>query len=229
MAVSHVLDAEGRIDVVVNNAGVAHLGSVELLPDHSLRETFETNLFGPVRVLRTVVPVLRTQRSGTIINVSSVAGRVAGLPIFWSYMASKHGLSVLSDALALELEPFGVRVVSIEPGFFTSNIMTKAHRTIGADSPYRHLDDAVARFMDNGVATGADPDTVAQTIVDTVERDDGRVHIVVGDDAHLFLTQDRSSTDPEIAAFYKEVLGVDTGLPSSSACHPADDAVAAVR
>jgi NAD(P)-dependent dehydrogenase (short-subunit alcohol dehydrogenase family) len=98
-------------------------------------------------------------------------------------MASKHGLSVLSDALALELEPFGIRVVSIEPGFFTSNIIAKAQRAGGDDSPYRHLDEAVGRFMDNGVAGGPDPDTVAQTIVDTVERD--RVHIVVGDDAHL--------------------------------------------
>jgi NAD(P)-dependent dehydrogenase (short-subunit alcohol dehydrogenase family) len=208
-AVDDILDREGRIDVVVNNAGVVRLGSVELLPDQALRQTFETNLFGVVRVLRAVLPALRAARSGVVVNVSSTAGRVAGLPIHWSYMASKHGLNVLSDSLAMELEPYGIRVLCIEPGFVRTPIFTKGFRPAGTDSPYRTLDEAVTSFMDNGVAGGADADTVAEAVLAAVDRDDGHVHVPVGDDAHLFLAQQASSTDAEMAAFYRQVLGLD--------------------
>jgi NAD(P)-dependent dehydrogenase (short-subunit alcohol dehydrogenase family) len=209
-AVSEVLDAEGRVDVVVNNAGLVHVGSVELLPDEAMRETFETNLYGPVRVLRAVLPAMRAAGSGVIVNVSSTAGRVAGIPVFWSYMASKHGLSVLSDSLAMELEPFGIKVLSIEPGFVQTPIIDKAYQPRDAHSPYRGLDDAVGAFLENGCAGGADADTVAQAIVDAVDHDDGRVHILVGDDAHMFVAQQESSNDAEMAAFYKEVIGIET-------------------
>src|SRR5579884_261458 len=119
-AVAQVLERDGTVDVVVNNAGIVHMGSVELLPDALMRETFETNVFGPLRVLRAVLPTMRAQGSGTVVNVSSCAGRVPGLPIHGSYMASKHALSVLSDSLAMEVKPLGIRVVCIEPGFFRS-------------------------------------------------------------------------------------------------------------
>ena len=207
-AVRDVMDTEGRIDVVVNNAGLGHLGSLELLPDEALRETFDTNLYGPVRVVRAVLPAMRAAGSGVIVNVSSTAGRVRGLPIFWAYMASKHGLSVLSDSLALELEPCGIRVLSIEPGFFRTPILEKASRPGDPGSPYRRLDEAVGTFLGNGIAGGADPETVAQAILDAVEHDDGRVHILVGDDAHMFVAQDGSSTDAEMAAFYREIIGI---------------------
>jgi NAD(P)-dependent dehydrogenase (short-subunit alcohol dehydrogenase family) len=151
---------------------------------------------------------MRAAGSGVIVNVSSTAGRVAGLPSFWSYMASKHGLSVLSDSLAIELEQFGIRVLSIEPGFVRTPITDKAFRP-GTDSPYRAFDEALAAFIDNGVAGGADADTVAQAIVDAVDHDDGSLHVLVGEDAHMFVEQYTSSTDAEMAAFYKEVLGPD--------------------
>jgi NAD(P)-dependent dehydrogenase (short-subunit alcohol dehydrogenase family) len=215
-AVSQVLQAEGRIDVVVNNAGLVHLGSVELLPDELLRATFETNLYGPVRVLRAVLPTMRARRSGVIVNVSSVAGRVAGVPIHWSYMASKHGLSVLSDALAFEVEPFGIRVISIEPGFFKTDIFAKGARPAAGDSPYRTLEDAVVAFMDGGIAGAADAHLIAQVIVDAVERDDGRIHVLVGDDAQFFMSQSQSLTDAELAAFYKEAIGVDTAAAADA-------------
>ena len=134
-AVAQVLERDGTVDVVVNNAGIVHLGSVELLPDALMRDTFETNVFGPLRVLRAVLPTMRAQGSGTVVNVSSCAGRVGGLPIHGSYMASKHALSVLSDSLASTVKPFGIRVVCIEPGFFRTPIFTKS--TMPAPSPPR--------------------------------------------------------------------------------------------
>ncbi|MGH8991531.1 MAG: SDR family oxidoreductase [Acidimicrobiia bacterium] len=212
-AVAHVLDTEGRIDVLVNNAGLLHFGSVELLPDELMRATFETNLFGPVRLLRAVLPAMRSQRSGVVVNVSSVAGRVAGVPTFWSYTASKHGLSVLSDSLAVELEPFGIRVICIEPGFFTTDIVAKAPRPSDEESPYRVLDDAVVTFMEGGIAGGADAGSVPRAVLDAVDSDDERVHVVVGEDAEFFLGQQQSLSEAEMTAFYKDVLGIQTGVP----------------
>ena len=206
-AVQEVLDAEGRIDVVVNNAGLGHIGSVELLSDEAMRETFETNVFGPVRVLKAVLPAMRAAHSGVVVNVSSTAGRVSAFASFWSYMASKHSLSVLSDSLAMELEPFGIRVISIEPGFVRTPIIEKASRPSGA-SPYSAFDEAAYAFLAGGVGGGADPDTLAQAIVDAVDHDDGRIHFLVGDDANMFVDQYMSSTDAEMIVFFKEVLGL---------------------
>ena len=206
-AVQGVLGVEGKIDVVVNNAGLGHVGSVELLSDEAMRETFETNLFGPVRVIKAALPAMRAAGSGVVVNVSSTAGRVSGFASFWSYMASKHSLSVLSDSLAMELEPFKIRVVSIEPGFVRTPIIEKAPRPSGA-TPYSAFDEAAYAFLAGGVAGGADPDTLAQAIVGAVDHDDGRVHVLVGDDANMFVDQYMSSTDAEMAAFFKEVLGL---------------------
>ncbi len=212
-AVAYVLDRDGTVDVVVNNAGIVHLGSVELLPDALMRDTFETNVFGPLRVVRAVLPTMRARGSGTVVNISSCAGRVAGIPIHGSYMASKHALSALSDSLAMEVKPLGVRVVCIEPGFFRTPIFTKSAIPTDAASPYRTLDEAVVRFMFDGADQGAETEAVAEAVVDAIDNDDGRVHFLVGDDAEAFVAQDRASTDAEMRAFYAEVLGVQAGSP----------------
>jgi NAD(P)-dependent dehydrogenase (short-subunit alcohol dehydrogenase family) len=213
-AVAEVLERDGAIDVLVNNAGIGHLGAVEWLPDQQVRDTFETNFYGPLRLLRAVLPGMREQRSGVIVNVSSVAGVVRGLPIHWSYMASKHGLSVLSDSLAMEVEPFGIRVISIEPGFFRTGIFTKAVVPRDPESPYRAIDEVVVPFMENGVDDGADPETVAAAVVDAIDHDDGRVHFSVGADAEMFVAKNLSCSDAEMQALYREVLGLGVTAPA---------------
>jgi NAD(P)-dependent dehydrogenase (short-subunit alcohol dehydrogenase family) len=214
-AINQVLDAETRIDVLVNNAGLLHFGSVELLPDELMRTTFDTNVFGAVRMLRAVLPAMRAQRSGVIVNISSVAGRVPAVPIVWSYMASKQALSAMSDSLALELEPFGIRVLSIEPGWFKTEIVGKAGRPSGGDSPYRTLDAAVVALMESVVACGLDPGTVANAVVDAVKSDDGRMHILVGYDAEFLLNQYRSLGESEMTSFYKQLIGIEAPTPVS--------------
>ncbi len=114
-AVSRVVDEAGRIDVLVNNAGVGIFGAAEDLDRDAWRKQFEVNLFGAAVLTRVVLPIMRAQRDGYIVNVSSVAGRVS-VPLMGAYCASKFALEAFSDALRVECRPFGVKVVVVEPG-----------------------------------------------------------------------------------------------------------------
>ncbi|NJN14622.1 MAG: SDR family NAD(P)-dependent oxidoreductase, partial [Planctomycetes bacterium] len=113
----------GRCDILVNNAGYGEPGPVELVKDEDARRQMELNLFAPVALIREVLPLMRAQRFGRIVNVSSVAGRL-GYPLFGWYCASKHALEGLSDALRLEVAPWGIGVSLIEPGPFTRSSST---------------------------------------------------------------------------------------------------------
>jgi NAD(P)-dependent dehydrogenase (short-subunit alcohol dehydrogenase family) len=130
-AVDEAERGAGQIDVLINNAGYAVIAPVEELKLDDLRAQFETNLVGVVRVTQRVLPAMRTRRSGRIINMSSIAGKFAW-PLFGAYSASKHALEGLSDALRLELHPFSIHVVLIEPGFIPSN-MGNVSADVGAE------------------------------------------------------------------------------------------------
>jgi len=151
VAVETVLDREGRIDAVVNNAGVGAFVPFEHSSDDDWLETFDTNLFGPVRVARAALPTMRAQGDGVIVNISSVAERVPAIPMQSAYSASKHGLCVLTDALNTECRAFGVRAVCIEPGFTATSIMEK-HRIsrLEDDDPYKPVLDNIEQFFRAG-------------------------------------------------------------------------------
>jgi len=181
-AVGGVLEADGRIDVLVNNAGIARMGAVEALGIDEARSVFETNLFGPLRLIQAVLPAMRGQGEGVVVNVSSMAGRLPGSPANWAYSASKHALESLSDSLAEEVRPFGIRVVCVEPGFFRTDVVRKGGRLPKA-SPYRDLEKQAAAWYASGVATGGDPAVVAAAIVAAVEDPASPLHLPVGADA----------------------------------------------
>ncbi len=122
-------------------------------------------------------------------------------------------MSVLSDALALELEPFGIRVISIEPGWFKTEIVAKASRPPDGDSSYRTLDAAVVALMERVVAWGLEAGAVADAVVDAVENDDGRIHILVGYDAEFVLGQYQSLSEPEMTSLYKQMIGIKAPTP----------------
>ena len=207
-AIDRALELENRIDVLVNNAGVDHFGTVEYMPEHLVRSIFETNLFGALRMIRAVLPTMRARRSGTIMNISSVAGRVPTLPVHGFYAASKHGLSVLSEALALEVEPFGIRVVCIEPGFIATGFFVNAERP-DENSPYRALEDAVVSTCVRDIALGPDPQIVADVIVETANgTSDGSVHVLVGADAEEYGEASRTMTELEYTALVREYVGM---------------------
>jgi len=145
---------DGRCDILVNNAGYGEPGPVELVADGDARRQIEVNLFAPVALARDVLPMMRAQRWGRIVNVSSVAGRI-GYPLFGWYCASKHALEGLSDALRLEVAPWGVRVALIEPGPVRTEFFDvskgKALPRLEEETPYRpffrHVDRIEADFM----------------------------------------------------------------------------------
>lgn len=187
-AVRKVLDAEGRIDVLVNNAGIGHHGPIEETDDGETKEIFETNVFGPLRTVRAVAPQMRAQKSGTIANVSSLAGVVAP-PFDGIYSGSKHALEALSEALYYELHPFGVRVLLIEPGGFATNIENtrRISRRYTEGSPYAELDQRFTQALTRlpAAAERADPQIVADLIYDAVNDKEPKLRYLVGQDAEM--------------------------------------------
>jgi NAD(P)-dependent dehydrogenase (short-subunit alcohol dehydrogenase family) len=135
----------GRIDVLINNAGYGIVGAVEETSDAELRAQMETNFFGAVAVMRAVLPTLRIQKSGAIVNISSLGGQlsVAG---FGAYSASKFALEGISEALALELAPFGVKVLIVEPGAFRTSLAGGAMKHLPILEPYRVVVGATREF-----------------------------------------------------------------------------------
>jgi NAD(P)-dependent dehydrogenase (short-subunit alcohol dehydrogenase family) len=202
--VAQVLAAAGQIDVLVNNAGVGHYGTVELMPWEWLRATFETNFFGAVRMIRAVLPSMRERRSGTIVNVSSANGRMRGLGFASMYGASKHALGTMSEALAMEVDPFNINVVVIEPGAFRSSIVENASVDLDPHSPYAALEAAEYAAGKAGDSPDEDPSVIASVIVKAATTP-GPLHVLVGDDAELWVAAAESSTFEEWCARVRRV------------------------
>ena len=187
-AVKHIMDDAGRIDVLVNNAGIGATGPVEETDDDEAKEIFETNFFGALRVTRAVLPHMRQQRAGTIVNVSSLAGRVSP-PFDGIYSASKHALEAASEALYYEVHPFGVRVLLIEPGAFETSISgsVRVARRFTEGSPYIELqqrfEQALTRLPTGGER--GDAQVVAEAIYDAVNDEEPKLRYLVGQDAEM--------------------------------------------
>lgn len=188
-AVAAIERQHGALDVVVNNAGVGFSGPVETIDIDKARAIVETNFWGAVRVIRAALPKMRERESGVIVNVSSVGGRVPGVPYQSFYSASKHAVGAFSEALQFEVAPVGVRVVCIEPGFFNTEIFANSNiaqvdvtETYGPDHAW--LDDF---YLKSGEATGGDPAVVAEKIVQAASDASTPMHNLVGDDADQFV------------------------------------------
>ena len=163
-AVSLVLESEGRIDAVVNNAGFGLAGAVESTSIDEAREQFETNFFGTMRVCRAVLPAMRRQGHGHILNVSSIAGRI-GVPFQAIYSATKFAVEGFSEALRLEAAPFGIRVVLIEPGDFRTGFTAGRRRAAGADvAAYAERQATALHVMEHDEMQGATPEAVGRLV-----------------------------------------------------------------
>jgi NAD(P)-dependent dehydrogenase (short-subunit alcohol dehydrogenase family) len=187
-AVARVIGIHGTIDVLVNNAGVGNSGPIETMSIENAMRLMDTNFWGPMRAIRAALPTMRAQRSGVIVNVSSIASRVPATMYSGMYAASKQALNALSEALASEVEPFDIRVVSIEPGFFGTEI--SANNISSDEVPsevYAADQEWIRSFFEAGVEGGADASIVADAIVSAVTDPDTPLHRPVGDDAAMYL------------------------------------------
>ncbi|MEN1937801.1 oxidoreductase [Paenibacillus sp. 102] len=157
-----------RIDLLVNNAGYASGGFIEEIPVEEYRRQFETNVFGAISITQIVLPYMRKQKSGKIINVSSISGQV-GFPGLSPYVSSKYALEGWSESLRLEAKPFGIDVSLIEPGSYNTNIWEVgkelAENYSEADSPYKDYMDKIQRHINSGSDTFGNPIDVAQKVV----------------------------------------------------------------
>lgn len=204
-AVRTVLDEHGRIDVLVNNAGGVVHGAVEDTPLTLARDEFEVNVFAPARLVQLVLPGMRRRRSGTIVNVSSIGG-VLSLPLGAWYYASKHALEAFSDTLRMEVEPFGVHVVVVQPGIIRTGFeagTARQLREISGDGPYGRLAEAMARAAEPTPGQGSpasDPGVVAAAIRQAVESARPDTRYVVGWAAEALLDLKRSLPDREFDA-----------------------------
>lgn len=182
VCVRTVLDSEGRIDVLVNNAGTTHLSLAEETGVDEARVVFETNFFGIVRMTNAVLPAMRARKSGRIINVCSLAGLVA-IPGQAFYTASKFALEGYSEALCYEVEPFGVHISLIEPGFYR----TRLHESRGLEArrfgDYDCLREVLNSSIERSFVEGGDPAEVAELVVRVAGAKAPRLRYRVGSDA----------------------------------------------
>jgi NAD(P)-dependent dehydrogenase (short-subunit alcohol dehydrogenase family) len=208
-SVAAAVSEAGPIDVLVNNAGIGVSGPVELVPLSEIRRLFETNFFGAVRMMQAVLPQMRARRSGTIVNLSSVSGKVAA-PLSGFYAASKFALEAVSEAMYFEMGHFGIRTVIIEPGYFETNL-SESGVHYGMDGPpYKELADLTERMMiqlGRGAAPG--PEVVAFAIADAIESPPPAPRIPVGSDAEMVLGARASMDDATFEATMRQVLDID--------------------
>ena len=186
--------ANGPIDVLVNNAGIEGRGAIEELDLSVFRSVMETNFFGALRCIKAVLPEMRTRQSGCIVNVTSLAGRVAVSPLS-PYCASKHALEALCEALAQEVKAFNIRVSIVEPGVIDTAMPHRIGETPGA-SPYPQTRSMAAMFTAS-LENATPPSAVGEKILEIIESGTWKLRHTVGDDAQPFLDRRAAMTDEE--------------------------------
>jgi NAD(P)-dependent dehydrogenase (short-subunit alcohol dehydrogenase family) len=180
MAVAEVVAKAGTIDVLVNNAGVGITGPIEEIPANEIRNNFEINLFGPIEVMKAVLPQMRSQKSGLIINVTSIAGYM-GLPYRGVYSASKGALELITEALRMEVKEFGVTITSVAPGDFATNIAAgRYHAPLVKGSAYEKPYGATLETMNTHVDAGSNPMQMAEAVYSIMKTPNPDVHYKVG-------------------------------------------------
>lgn len=210
-AVNSALDAFGRIDVLVNNAGYGAVGALEEFSDEAIRRQFETNLLGALNVMRAVLPSMRQQRSGHILNISSVGGFVS-FPGSGIYCSTKFALEGLSEALAQEVKPLGIKVTIIEPGAFRTDFGGRSLIT-----PEQSIDDYASTsgamiqwIRENDGKQPGDPKKAAKAMIQVVESDNPPLRLALGADAVNAISEKLESVKAELEA-WKQVA-IDTAF-----------------
>lgn len=204
-AINKILKEKNRIDILVNNAGYGLFGCLEDLSMEELKAQFETNFFGVVRVCQAVIPAMRKQKSGIIVNVSSVAGRI-GFPVSPAYISSKFALEGLSESMRYELLPFGINTIIIEPGVIKTNFMSSVKKSMKTDSVYKDITNKVISGISMMAEMGTPAQEVARTIIKAIKSENPLPRYTVGNDAAMFLEAKKTKTDLEFENYIKKEL-----------------------
>ena len=180
-AVQQVLDKEARLDVLINNAGVGITGPIEETPHKEILKAFDVNFNGPLHLTKAVLPQMRLQKSGLIINITSIAGAM-GLPYRGIYSATKGAMDMVSEALRMEVKDFGIQITTVAPGDFATNIAAgRYHAPIEGQSPYSKAYSKTLKMIKEDVDTADDPILVAKKVLEIINTAKPKVHYKVGD------------------------------------------------
>lgn len=186
LAISEIINQAKKIDVVINNAGVGITGPIEETPESEIKKAFDTNFHGPINVIKAVLPQMRKQGFGHILNVTSIAAYM-GLPYRGIYSASKAALEITIEAMRMETLQFGIKMTNIAPGDFATNIAAgRYHAPELKDSPYKKDYGNTLKLMNEHVDNGNDPLEMAKVVHKIIETENPRVHYKVGSSLQKF-------------------------------------------
>jgi short-subunit dehydrogenase len=206
-AINEITQETSRIDILVNNAGNNIAGTVEDLSIEEFKEQFETNFFGLVRVTKAVLPIMRNQNSGIIVNLSSIVGKMA-IPLNSAYTSSKFAVEGFSESVRYELEDFGIKVILIEPGVIKSNFYEnlKMSKNSLADpkSPYQPITQKIFEAFLSMIQYAFPAKIVADVILEAITSDNPKIRYAVGDDAKSITEAKKRLSDKEFENWVKE-------------------------
>ena len=208
-AIQQIVSEAGRIDVVVNNAGYGLTGAFEDLSIEEIKAQYETNFFGVIRVTQAVLPIMRKQRSGKIINISSGAGRL-GYPGGSAYVSTKFALEGLSESMSYELEPFGIRIVLVEPGVIRTNFssgMVLAKKAQDPNSPYSQMMQRMGTTLQQLEQNGSDVDLVASIVLKAATSANPELRYLAGKDVENWVEAKKKMSDSEFINSMKQNMG----------------------
>lgn len=207
IAVQTIQDDKDRIDVLVNNAGYGLTGALEDLSIDEIKTQFETNFYGLIRTTQAVLPIMRKQRSGIIVNISSGAGRF-GYPMGSAYVSTKFAIEGLSESLSFEVEPFGIKVILIEPGMIRTNFSSAsvlAKKSLYPNSPYvpimKNMEKGIKQLLENASSS----QLVANITFEAISSDKSRLRYLVGKDVEQWIEAKKKMTDEEFHNMIKQL------------------------
>lgn len=178
--IDFVLEKEGKIDILINNAGVGITGALEEIPQNEIENQFQTNLFGPIAVIKAILPSMRNQKNGLVINITSIAGYM-GLPFRSLYSASKGALHLITEGLRMELKPFDIEVVNVAPGDFDTDIASRRfHAPAQENSPYFTTYKKMLDKINCDVHQGKNPEILAKKIENIIVNKNSKINYKVG-------------------------------------------------
>jgi NAD(P)-dependent dehydrogenase (short-subunit alcohol dehydrogenase family) len=206
-SVKETISKIDKIDILINNAGYGLVSTVEEMQEEQMLKQYNVNVFGLLRVCKAVIPLMREQRNGTIINISSFLGRI-GLPLLTFYNSSKYAVEGITDSLRYELKDFNIRVHSIMPGFFDTNFardnLVINPKTFEKNSPYSKIVSTLAPTIVDQINHGNDAKEIAKMILNIIEDENFPAHETAGDKAKKFIPMKRELSDEDFERRVRE-------------------------